>query len=106
MQKLFIWALVLFCGGFFTVCDSLSANWGKTGDWKSMAFVCVLSPATYLIFGVLNQKVDLGIAGSLVNLLIVIGTVLVAKFYFHEVLTSTQLVGLFLACIAIVLLNT
>ncbi|WP_354634878.1 hypothetical protein [Planktothricoides raciborskii] len=106
MEKIWIWALVLFCGGLFTFCDSLSANWGKTGDWKSMAVVCLLSPTTYLIFGILNQKIDLGIAGSLVNLLIMIGTVLVGIFYFHEVLTSTQLLGLFLACLAIVLLNT
>ncbi|OCQ94670.1 hypothetical protein BCD67_04170 [Oscillatoriales cyanobacterium USR001] len=106
MKQLLIWALVLFCGGLFTVCDSLSANWGKTGDWKSIVLVCLLSPITYLVFGLLNQKMDLGIAGSLVNLIIVIGTVLIGAFYFQEVLTNTQLLGLFLACCAIVLLST
>jgi drug/metabolite transporter (DMT)-like permease len=49
---------------------------------------------------------NLGIVGSLVNLIIVIGTVLVGVFYFQEVLTKTQLVGLFFAGVAIVLLNT
>ncbi len=106
MQQMFIWALVFFCGGVFTLCDSLSANWGKTGDWKSIVFVCILSPITYLVFGLLNQKIDLGVAGSLVNLIIVIGTVLVGMFYFQEVLTTTQFLGLFLACCAIVLLST
>lgn len=105
MEKIWIWALVLLCGSLFTFCDSLRANWGKTGDGKSLALVFLLSPTTYLIFGRLNQKIDLG-AGSLVNFLIVIGTVLVGKFDFQELLTSTQIIGLFLACLAIVLLST
>ena len=105
MHKLFILGLVVLCGGLFTLCDSLSANWGKTGNWKSLIVVCILSPITYLLFGLLNQKIQLGIAGSLVNLLIVIGTVLVGIFYFNEVLTFTQFLGLFLAAIAIVLLS-
>jgi multidrug transporter EmrE-like cation transporter len=54
----------------------------------------------------LNQKVNLGIAGSLVNLMIVMGTVFVGIFYFHETLTSVQYIGLFLALVAIALLNT
>lgn len=106
MQSFLIWLLVIFCGAFFTLCDSLSANWGKTGDWKSMAIVCILSPFTYLFFGLLNQKVNLGIAGSLVNLTIVMGTVFVGIFYFHETLTSVQYIGPFLALVAIALLNT
>ncbi|MBW4681252.1 MAG: hypothetical protein KME19_14205 [Microcoleus vaginatus WJT46-NPBG5] len=105
MPKLFIWALVLLCGSLFTVCDSLSANWGKTGDLKSIAIVCLLSPTTYLCFGFLNQKIKLGVAGSLVNLIIVIGTVLVGTFYFHEMLSRTQMLGLAFACLAIVLLS-
>jgi multidrug transporter EmrE-like cation transporter len=106
MQQILVWALVFFCGGLFTICDSLSANWGKTGDWKSIILVFLISPITYLFFGLLNQKMDLGIAGALVNLIIVVGTVLVGVFYFQEVLTNIQLFGVFLACFAIVLLST
>lgn len=106
MPKLYIWGLVLACGAIFTLCDSLSANWGKTGHWQSMAIVIVLAPFTYLLFGLLNQKVELGVAGSLVNLIIVLGTVLVGTFYFQEVLSVTQLIGLAFAMVAIVLLNT
>ncbi|MCC5628204.1 hypothetical protein [Nostoc sphaeroides] len=88
-------------------CDLLSANWGKTGNWKSLVIVCILSPITYLFFGLLNPKIELGLAGSLlVNLLIVMGTVLVGRFYFHEILTATHLVGLFFAFVAIILLST
>lgn len=105
MSKLYTWGLVLFCGAIFTLCDSLSANWGKTGNWQSMAIVIVLAPFTYLLFGLLNQKVQLGIAGSLVNLIIVVGTVLVGTFYFQEAMTFRQLIGLAFAVIAIVLLN-
>ena len=105
MPKLYIWVLGLLCGGLFTLCDSLSANWGKTGDLKSIAIVCLLSPSTYLFFGFLNKQVKLGVAGSLVNLTIVIGTVLVGTFYFHEVLSRTQMLGLAFAGLAIVLLN-
>lgn len=105
MPKLYIWILVLCCGGIFTLCDSLSANWGKTGHWQSMAIVIVLAPFTYLLFGLLNQKVQLGIAGSLVNLIIVVGTVLVGTLYFQETMTFQQLIGLAFAVAAIVLLN-
>ncbi|MEY3869547.1 MAG: hypothetical protein RLZZ338_3438 [Cyanobacteriota bacterium] len=106
MSKILMIILVFLCGSLFTLCDSLSANWGKTGDFKSLIIVAFLSPTTYLLFGFLNQKMNLGIVGSLVNLIIVIGTVLVGVFYFQEVLTKTQLVGLVFAGVAIVLLNT
>lgn len=106
MSKILIIILVFLCGSLFTLCDSLSANWGKTGDLKSLVIVGFLSPTTYLLFGFLNQKMNLGIVGSLVNLIIVIGTVLVGVFYFQEVLTKTQLFGLVFAGVAIVLLNT
>ena len=106
MQNLLIWSLILLCGSLFTICDSLSANWGKTGDLKSMLIVCILCPTTYLFFGFLNRKIDFAVAGSVVNLMIVIGTVLVGTFYFHETLSQSQLIGLFFACVAIILLNT
>jgi drug/metabolite transporter (DMT)-like permease len=105
MEKFLIYVLVALTGGLFILCDSLSANWGKTGSLKSLLIVFGLAPTTYLLFGLLNQKISLGIAGSLVNLLIVIGTVLVGNLYFHEVLTKTQLIGVFTACLAMVLLS-
>lgn len=105
MSQLFIWGLVLLCGSLFTACDFLSANWGKTGDLKSIVIVGFLSPVTYLFFGFLNREIKLGVAGSLVNLIIVIGTVLVGTFYFHEMLSKTQMLGLVFAGLAIVLLN-
>ena len=105
MEKLYIYFLVLLSGGLFLICDFLSANWGKTSNFQSLLIVCFLAPMTYLFFGLLNQKVSLGLAGSLVNLLIVIGAVIVGNFHFHEVLTRNQLLGVFTACIAIILLS-
>jgi drug/metabolite transporter (DMT)-like permease len=105
MQNIYIYSLVFLSGGLFLICDFLSANWGKTGNFQSLLIACFLAPLSHLLFGLLNQKVSMGLAVSLINLLIIISSVIVGKFYFHEVLNKNQLLGVFIACIAIILLG-
>jgi len=100
-----VWGLTLVSSGFFILCDSLSANWAKVGSRLSLAVVIVLSPTAYLLFGLLAGKVNLAIAGSLVNLMIMIGAVLVGLFYFKEKLTSLQWLGIAFAALAILTLS-
>lgn len=99
------WLLVLLSATFFLFADSLSANWGKTGHVGSILLMIVLAPLGYWLFGILNKTVSLGVSSSLVNLLIILGGVLVGWFYFGEILGVRQILGIFMAIVAIILLS-
>ena len=105
MQAIAVWALTLFSAGFFILCDSLSANWAKKSHFLSLAVVVVLSPIAYLLFGLLASRVNLAVAGSLVNLMIMVGAVLVGVFYFKEHITGLQWTGITLGAVAILILS-
>ncbi len=105
MQAIVVWALTLCAAGIFILCDSLSANWGKKSHLWSLAIVVVLSPIAYLLFGLLASRVNLAVAGSLVNLMIMVGAVLVGAFYFKEHITGVQWAGIILGAVAIVILS-
>ncbi|MDQ6435064.1 hypothetical protein RB623_13490 [Mesorhizobium sp. LHD-90] len=100
-----VWALMLACAGLFILCDSLSAHWGKTGNARSLVAFIVLSPLSYFVFAFINRRMDLAVAGALVNTLIVIGAVAVGVLVFEEQLSSLQYVGIGLALASVTLLN-
>lgn len=102
---LIAWALTLFSAGFFIFCDLLSTSWAKAPNAPTLAVLIVLSPAAYLLFGLLASRVNLAVAGSLVNLMIMIGSVLVGLFYFKDRLTVLQSVGIGFGLVAVVLLS-
>ncbi|MFA5799930.1 MAG: hypothetical protein WC840_03135 [Candidatus Peribacteraceae bacterium] len=101
-SKLF---LVILSAAIFLLADSLSANWGKNGSVLSLVLMCIVGSVGYFLFGLLNQKVQLGVAGGLVNVILVVGTVIVGWMYFGESLMLRQYVGLVLAGAAILLLS-
>ena len=105
MSTFVVWALTLFSAGFFILCDSLSTNWAKTSSASSVVMVVLLSPLAYILFGLLASRVNLSIAGSLVNLMIMIGAVLVGLLYFKEHVTILQWIGIGLGGISIVILS-
>ncbi|MFZ1011386.1 MAG: hypothetical protein WAN65_31405 [Candidatus Sulfotelmatobacter sp.] len=105
MQTILTWTLTLFSAGFFILCDSLSTNWAKTSSTGSGITVIILAPVAYLLFGVLASRVNLAIAGSLVNLVIMIGAVMVGLFYFKEKVTPLQWTGIGFGVVAVVLLS-
>ena len=105
MPNVVVWALTLCSAGFFILCDSLSANWAKTSSISNAATVVVLSPLAYILFGLLASRVNLAIAGSLVNLMIMIGPVLVGLLYFKGRVAMLQWVGIGLGMVSIVILS-
>ncbi len=105
MHTIVVWALTLCSAGFFILCDSLSANWAKKSHLSSLLIVVVLSPVAYLLFGLLASRVNLAVAGSLVNLMIMVGAVLVGFFYFKEQITGLQWTGIILGAVAILILS-
>ena len=106
MSTLIVWSAALSSAGLFILCDSLSTNWAKTANLVSLAAVCVLSSVAYLLFGFLAGRLNLAVAGSLVNLIIMIGAALVGVFYFKEHLRTMQWAGIGLGAVAIVILST
>jgi drug/metabolite transporter (DMT)-like permease len=105
MPAVVAWALTLFSASFFILCDLLSTNWAKSPSAPLLAVLIVLSPVAYLLFGVLASRVNLAVAGSLVNLMIMIGSVLVGLLYFKDRLTVVQSIGIGFGVIAVVLLS-
>jgi multidrug transporter EmrE-like cation transporter len=83
---LIVWGLVLACSGMFILCDALSAHWGKTGSRTSLFVFVALSPFSYFVFALINKRIDLAVAGALVNTMIVVGAALVGVIAFGEVL--------------------
>lgn len=100
-----VWALMLVCAGLFIICDSFSAHWGKTGSTRSLWLFVLLSPLSYFVFAFINRRIDLAVAGALVNTLIVVGAVMVGVFVFGETLSVRQYVGIGMALVAVTLLN-
>jgi multidrug transporter EmrE-like cation transporter len=105
MPTTIVWVLTLVSAGFFILCDSLSTHWAKTSSSSSVVMVVVLSPFAYLLFGLLASRVNLAVAGSLVNLVIMIGAVLVGILYFKEQVTRLQWIGVGLGAAAVVILS-
>jgi multidrug transporter EmrE-like cation transporter len=64
-----------------------------------------LAPFGYILFGKLNESTSLSIASGLVNMTIIIGTVLVGVFIFHDALTTKQIIGLLFAILAVALMS-
>ena len=104
-MDLVVWIVVLFCAAMFTLCDGLSAHWGKTGSGRSLAIVMLLSPLSYWAFAFINTRLNLAVTGALVNTIVVAGAVLVGAVVFKEEVSSTQYVGIALALVSVTLLN-
>ena len=99
------WLLILCCAAMFIVCDTLSANWGKTGNRLSLVIMFALSPVAYLLFGILNKEETLSISSGLVNIMIIIGAILIGIFFFKDIVNVRQGIGLLLAIIAVILMS-
>ncbi|GAB4384283.1 MAG: hypothetical protein Kow00121_47540 [Elainellaceae cyanobacterium] len=70
-----------------------------------MILVVLCAPCGYTLFGYLNQQMPLGTAGTLVNLITVMGALVVSVLFFHEQITLTQKLGIACAMIAIALIT-
>lgn len=98
--------LILCSASAFIAADAFSANWGKTGHGLSLMLMLIAGCLGYLLFGLLNQKTSLAVSGGLVNVTLVVGSLAVSFFYFEEILSIRQLIGIFFACVAIALMNS
>ena len=100
-----IWIFVVASAALFILCDALSAHWGKTDSRNSLLLVMALSPFSYYLFALVNQRVELAVAASLVNTMVVVGGILVGVVFFGETLSHLQMAGIGMAICAVTLLN-
>jgi len=98
------WLVVGATALVFILCDSLSARWGQTGKDTIMHFVIPLAPLGYILFGILNRQSSLSINSGLVNSIIIISTICVGVFFFGDVLSIKQFIGLGFAILAVIFL--
>jgi len=96
------WLLIIGSTAVFILCDSFAANWGKSNGKISLLLLFVLSPVGYILFGILNSTKSLSVSSGLVNMGLLVGTVLVGVFYFHDELTARQMAGLIFAVMAVI----
>lgn len=101
----FIWVFVAVAAALFILCDALSAHWGKTDSRSSLLLVLALSPVSYYFFALVNQRVELAVAASLVNTIVVMGGIVVGVVFFGETLSHLQMAGIGMAICAVTLLN-
>lgn len=94
--------IVTFCSVAFTFCDAMAANWAKSGSLKSLLIVLVFGPIGYLLFGLINLKMDLAVAGGLVNALVVIFTAVAGIIFFQQPLAINQIIGLSLIVLGVI----
>jgi multidrug transporter EmrE-like cation transporter len=102
---IFIWIFVVASAALFILCDALSAHWGKTDSRNSLLLVMALSPISYYLFALVNQRVELAVAASLVNTMVVVGGIVVGVVFFGETLSHLQMAGIGMAICAVTLLN-
>lgn len=94
--------IVILCALAFSVCDTLAAQWAVTGSRKALALSITLGPISYLTFAYLNTKINLALAGGLVNSLIVVFTLISGVFYMKQSsISHNQIFGLILISIGI-----
>lgn len=102
---IYIWISIAAAAALFILCDALSAHWGKTDSRNSLLIVLALSPISYYFFALVNQRVELAVAASLVNTIVVLGGILVGVVFFGETLSHLQMAGVGMAICAVTLLN-
>lgn len=104
-MQLYKWLLIIGSALLFIASDYLSAYWGKMGNASSLLLAFVTAPVGYYLFGLLNRNNSLSVSSGLVNTILIIGTILIGIFYFHDVITLKQKIGLVFAVTAVMLLK-
>jgi len=96
--------LILSSTILFILSDSLAANWSKNNSLISLFILLAIAPVGYVFFGLLNRDRTLATSSGIVNVALLIGTILISIFYFHEGITIRQGIGFIFAMISMYLL--
>lgn len=84
--------------------NSISAVWAKQDNKFSiwLLVVILISPLVFITYGLVTTKIGLALASSIIDSLLIVGTILVGLFLFKE---SSQILGFQYFGIALTLLG-
>lgn len=73
--------------------NSVSAIWAKQESKFSiwLLFVILISPLVFITYGLVTAKIGIALASSVIDSLMIIGSIAVGLFIFHE---KNQIIGL------------
>ncbi len=97
--------LILVCSMMFVLVESLSAYWGVTGNKIALLLIFLLGPTAYILFAFITRKNGLAASSIIVNLCIMLGGVLIGLFFYQELITLQQVLGILFAFVAIFLIS-
>ncbi len=97
------WLSAFVSATLFSITDTLSTSWMKTGGIVKLVLVFVLSPLAYLCFGWTGVKMGLANTSVFINAMVVVITAAIGLGWYGEWRTTTaiQYVGMLLAVVAI-----
>ncbi len=97
------WLWMLCSSTLFSITDTLSTSWVKSGGVVKLVLILALSPVAYLFFGLTGAKIGLANTSVLINAMVVIITALIGLVFYSEWHTTTpvQYVGIVLGIVAI-----
>jgi drug/metabolite transporter (DMT)-like permease len=104
MSAFYQFLLALLSSGFFVAANVITSHWSKTEQTLLLIPVVIFSFVGYILFGLLIKQSNLAISSGLVDALIVIFSILIGIFILNDTVTNRQLIGLILACLAVILL--
>ena len=88
--------------------NSISAIWAKQDSKFSLWLVAVIliSPVVFITYGLVTTKIGLTLATSVIDSLLIIGTILVGLFIFRDIdkILTLQYVGMALALSGVLLI--
>lgn len=93
------------CVLVFSTADTLAARWGHTRDRASLAFVLLVGPFGYLLFGRLAAVTSLAKMGAYVNCGIVLGTAIAGVLFLHERPSRLTWLGIVVVAAGLVLVS-
>ena len=88
--------------------NSISAIWAKQENKFSiwLLFVILISPLVFITYGLVTSKIGIALASSVVDALMIIGSIAVGLFIFHETnkIIGLQYVGMAFALLGVLLI--
>lgn len=98
-------AIGIAIASLFVLADAISAHWARSAQHLWIAVLIIIAPIAYIFFGLMTKRFPLGVVSGLVNTWIVVGTISVGVIFFHDALTTRQIVGLIFAVTSVYLLS-
>src|SRR3989344_7511959 len=104
MNTFYQFLFVFITTGFFVAGNVITAQWAKTGQNLLLIPIFIVACIGYVLFGLLIKQTNLAISTGLVDALLVVLSISIGIFILKDAVNTQQIVGLVLACLAVILM--